>query len=115
MNSEAIVALRQAAAMSGPRDAAHLAYALAVTGDPDAARRQLAELCNGLSSPPDMLAFHVAMAHAGLGELDEAFHWLERGLGNRAAFTDGVKITPAFDVLHGDPRWQSLLRRMGLD
>ena len=115
MNSEGIVALRQAAAMSGPRDAAQLAYALAVTGDHLEARRQLAELRAGLSSPPDMLAFHLAMAHAGLGEIDEAFHWLERGLRNRAAFMDGVKITPAFDVLHGDPRWHSLLRRMGLD
>ena len=115
MNSQGIVALRQAAAMRGPRDAAHLAYALAVTGDHNEARRQLAALCNDLSSPPDRLAFHVAMAHAGLGEIDEAFHWLDRGLRNRAAFMDGVKITPAFDVLHGDPQWQSLLRRMGLN
>ena len=27
---------------------------------------------------------------------------------------DGVKITPAFDVLHSDPRWGVLLGRMGL-
>jgi hypothetical protein len=55
------------------------------------------------------------MAHAGLGEGDEAFRCLERGLADRAAFMDGVKITPAFDPLHSDPRWVSLLRRMGLD
>ena len=114
MNSAAIVAFRQAAAMSGPRDAAHLAYALAVTGERDEARRQLAELSSASSSYPDRLAFHIAMAHAGLGDTDEAFRLLERGLEARAAFMDGLKITPAFDVLHDDPRWRSLLRRMGL-
>ena len=55
------------------------------------------------------------MAHAGLGEVDEAFRWLEQGFAERAAFMDGVKVTPAFDPLHTDPRWVSLLRRMGLD
>jgi hypothetical protein len=45
----------------------------------------------------------------------EAFRWLERGFLERAAFMDGVKVTPAFDALHGDPRWGSLLRRMGLE
>jgi hypothetical protein len=54
------------------------------------------------------------MAHAGLGDIDEAFRWLERGFADRAAFMDGVKVTRAFDVLHGDVRWESLLRRMGL-
>jgi hypothetical protein len=62
----------------------------------------------------ERLPFHLAMAHAGLGEIDEAFQWLDRGLEVRAAFMDGVKITPAFDVLHSDPRWGVLLGRMGL-
>ena len=114
MNGAAIAGFRQAAAMSGARDAAQLAYALAVTGDRDEARRQLEALCDDASSPLERLSFHMAMAHAGLGDTDDAFRWLERGLRNRAAFMDGVRITPAFDVLHGDPRWQSLLRRMGL-
>ena len=114
MHREAISALRQAAGLSGARDAAHLAYALAVTGEQGEARRLMEELC-AAASFPDRLSFHFAMAHAGLGDIDEAFRWLERGFADRAAFMDGVKITPAFDPLHDDPRWAVLLGRMGLD
>ena len=114
MAGEALAALRQAAGLSGARDSAHLAYALAVTGDHVEARRILKELCD-VPAQRDRLPFHIAMAHAGLGEVEEAFRWLERALADRAAFMDGVKITPAFDSLHSDPRWVSLLRRMGLD
>jgi DNA-binding SARP family transcriptional activator/TolB-like protein len=113
MPDEALAAFRQAAGLSGSRDTAHLAYGMAAVGDHAAARRLLIELRAGLADP-DRMAFHIAMAHAGLGEIDDAFRWLERGLANRTAFMDGVKITPAFDPLHADPRWASLLRRMGL-
>jgi hypothetical protein len=85
---------------------------MAVTGDQAGARRLLKELCDGADT--DRLSFHIAMAHSGLGDVDDAFRWLERGFTNRAAFMDGVKITPAFDGLHADPRWASLLRQMGL-
>jgi serine/threonine-protein kinase len=114
MRGEALTALRQAAGLSGARDAAHLAYAHAVTGAETEARRILAELCNPTSFA-DVLPFHIAMVYAGLGQRDEAFGWLERGYTERAAFMDGVKITPAFDALHGDSRWASLLQRMGLE
>jgi len=54
------------------------------------------------------------MAYAGLGDADEALRWLEVGYTERASFMDGIKVTPAFDPLHGDPRWTALLRRMRL-
>jgi hypothetical protein len=113
MVPEALGALRQAAALSGARDAAHLAYAYAVTGDEAAAREILAELLNPAANP-DAAPFHIAMAFAGLGERDAAFQWLERGYTERAAFMDGVQITPAFDSLHADVRWNAFVRRMGL-
>lgn len=113
MAPEALGALRQAAALSGARDAAHLAYAYAVTGDEAAAREILAELLNPAANP-DAAPFHIAMAFAGLGERDAAFQWLERGYAERAAFMDGVQITPAFDSLHADVRWKTFVRRMGL-
>ena len=114
MHREAVAALRQAAGLSGARDAAHLAYALAVGGDQAEAQRIVRDLCDS-PEHAHVLPFHIAMAYAGLGEVEEAFRWLERGYTERAAFMDGVKITPAFDTLHADPRWASLLRRMGLD
>jgi len=113
MHDDALAALRQAAGLSGARDLAHLGYGLAVTGDEAEARRLLRELYERPMAR-DRLPFHLAMTHAGLGEREAALGLLEHGFAERASFMDGVKITPAFDVLHGDPRWAVLLGRMGL-
>ena len=112
-HAEALASLRQASALSGGRDAPQVAYALAVTGEREEAAALLREL---LDAPADARppAFNIAMACAGLGDADAAFAWLERGYEERGSFMDGVKVTPAFETLHGDPRWDALLRRMGL-
>jgi adenylate cyclase len=113
MSREAIASLRRAAELSGDRDSAHLAYVYAVTG----ARSDAERIVQALLDPAqhrDVLPFHLAMAYAGLGDVDAAFRWLERGYDERASFMDGVKVTPAFDVLRSDPRWERLLSRMGL-
>ena len=113
MAAEAIAAFRRASELSGMRDTAHLAYAHAVTGAPSEARRILQALLDPAEHRV-VLPFHLAMAYAGLGDVDAAFQWLERGYEERASFMDGVKVTPAFDVLRSDARWGRLLSRMGL-
>ena len=113
MRDEAITALRHAAELSGGRDSAHLAYACAVTGQRIEAERIVASLLDS-TQHDDPAPFHVAMAFVGLGELDAAFQWLDRGFAERASFMDGVMVTPAFTPLHDDPRWTDLMRRMGL-
>ena len=110
---EAITAFRRASELSGERDAAHLAYALAATGARSEAERIVRTLLDPATSR-GILPFHLALAYAGLGEVDEAFRWLERGYEERSSFMDGIKVTPAFDVLRPDPRWTRLLSRMGL-
>ena len=54
-----------------------------------------------------------ATVHMGLGDRDEVFRWLERAYEQRAvelrAFTKGF-----FEFVRDDPRFQDLLRRMGL-
>ena len=56
---------------------------------------------------------HFATVHLGLGERDDVFRLLEQAYEQRAIdlwdFTGGL-----FIFLHGDPRFQDLLRRMGL-
>jgi TolB-like protein/DNA-binding SARP family transcriptional activator len=112
LHAEAIAALERATEMSGGRDAAHLAYAHAVAGDTIAARRILANL---LAAPgPATEPFGLALAYAGLGDIDEAFRWLERGFDIRAPFMHATRITPSFQLLHSDSRWQDVLRRMNL-
>jgi len=111
---EAIAAMRRAAALSGIRDSAQLAYVYAVSGARDDAAQVLQLLIRKPSNryiPP----YHVAMAYAGLGNTDSAFLWLDRAYAERASFMGGVKVEPGFATLHNDPRWSVLLARMGLN
>jgi TolB-like protein/Tfp pilus assembly protein PilF len=113
MYSEALTALRRAAALSGGRDSAELAYAYAVAGQ----RAEAQLILGSLLKQPMLhytLPFHIAMAYAGLGNNDQAFQWLDRAYEARASFMSGVKVEVAFEKLHGDPRWPRLLERMGL-
>jgi adenylate cyclase len=110
LHAEAITALERATEMSGGRDAAHLAYAYAVAGDTASARRILADI---IATPgPATEPFGLALIYVGLGEADEAFRWLERGFEARAPFMHATRVTPAFQPLHSDSRWQDVLRRM---
>ena len=113
-SADAIAAFRKAAALSGLRDSAHLAYAYAVTGDRATAERIVGDLVAS-SSRRYVSPFHIAMAYSGLGRVDDAFVFLERGYEERASFMDGVKVTAAFAPLHGDPRWSRLLAKMSLE
>jgi tetratricopeptide (TPR) repeat protein len=89
------------------------ARALAVAGRTAEARALLSEL----SDHPDAhfaLSPYIARAYGALGEIDEAFRWLETALEHRAARLIFVKVDPAWDRLRGDPRFGELLRRMNL-
>jgi TolB-like protein/DNA-binding SARP family transcriptional activator len=109
MAAEAVDALERAAALSGARDSAHLAYAYAVTGRPDLA----AQILTGVLAAPhrDVLAFHIALAYSGLGNHDQAFAWLERGQAQAGSFMGSIAVEPGFRRLHGDPRWGRLISR----
>jgi hypothetical protein len=52
------------------------------------------------------------MIYAALGDNDEAMTSLEKGYEER--FNPGVLLRPGFDPLRSDPRFQDLLRRVGL-
>jgi serine/threonine protein kinase/tetratricopeptide (TPR) repeat protein len=56
-----------------------------------------------------------AMIHGGLGELDEAFVWLEKSAEARDSFLVYLRLAPMFSPLRADPRYASLVRRMGLE
>jgi serine/threonine-protein kinase len=59
-------------------------------------------------------AYQVAEAHGARGEADAAFEWLERAYAQRDAGLPYVKPDPLFRSLHGDPRWDRFLAKMGL-
>ena len=112
-SGKAIHAFETAAQLSGVRDSAHLSYAYAAIGEHGQAQHLLDSVLHH-GEHHNVLPFHVAMVYAALGQHDDAFHWLERGYNERASFMDGVKVTPAFDRLHADARWRSLVKKMNL-
>ncbi|MEP7001758.1 MAG: tetratricopeptide repeat protein, partial [bacterium] len=113
MYPQAIAALRRAAELSGARDSAELAYAYAVAGR----RLEAKRIIQSLLRQPELrytVPFHIAMAYTGLGDIDEAFKWLDQGYESRASFMNGIKSERAFRPLHRDARWPRLLEQMGL-
>ena len=56
----------------------------------------------------------VAMIHLGLGDDEAVLEWLENGLAERDALMVWVEYMPCFDRLHRHPRFQALLRGIGL-
>jgi len=113
MYNEAIAELQKAIALSGGSTTctSNLAYAYAVSGSKNEAVKILNDLKNrsnhGVSNAPE-----IALVYVGLDEHDQAMAWLEKAFAER--FNPGVLLRPAFDPLRSDPRFQDLLRRIGL-
>ncbi len=57
---------------------------------------------------------NMAKLNARSGEIDEALRWLEEAYGDRDPWLIFIRVEPIFDVLHGDPRFDDLSRRIGL-
>jgi TolB-like protein/Tfp pilus assembly protein PilF len=56
----------------------------------------------------------IAAVHARLGEKDAAFEWLDRAFQERAGMMPPLRMHPFFEVLRGDPRFDALVKRMGI-
>jgi tetratricopeptide (TPR) repeat protein len=114
MHDEAIAELQKAVQLSGgsPTCRANLARAYAASGRRAEAVQLLSDLI-GRSEPGNPHASEIAMIYAALGDRDHAMTWLERGYEER--INPGVLLRPGFDPLRSDPRFQGLVRRMGLN
>jgi TolB-like protein/Tfp pilus assembly protein PilF len=91
---------------------AHLGYAYARTGDRVTAQKIIDDL-KRLSQKKYVSPYAVAVIYVGLGETDSAFEWLEKAFADRAARLSELE-DPPFDNLRLDPRFQDLVRRVGL-
>jgi Flp pilus assembly protein TadD len=113
LNAEAVAEFQRAIELSPGSTAftANLAYAYAVSGMRNEATKILDDLKkrsqNGFSNAPE-----IALAYVGLNDKDQAMVWLEKAYAER--FSPWVLTRPAFDPLLPDPRFQDLLRRIGL-
>jgi TolB-like protein/DNA-binding winged helix-turn-helix (wHTH) protein/Flp pilus assembly protein TadD len=113
MYDQAIAELQKAVQLSGgsPTCIANLARAYSLSGNKSEAMKLLNDLKSS-STARYSHASEVAAIYASLGDKDEAMVWLQKGYAER--FNPGVLIRPGFDPLRTDPRFQDLVRRVGL-
>jgi TolB-like protein/cytochrome c-type biogenesis protein CcmH/NrfG len=114
-SKEAITEFQTAIKLSGgnARLVAELGYAYAVSQDRARARGVLSDLKN-LSKEKYVPPYSIAIIYAGLGERDQAFQWLEKSYEERSGRMVELGVDPMLDSLRSDPRFQDLLRRVGL-
>jgi len=115
MHAEAITAFEKAVQLSGNREGRPaLAHAYARAGRTSVARSILAEMKinnGGRYSASPM----IARIHLGLGEIDETFEWLRKGIEERSYWIIFLKMDPVYDEIRSDPRFRELLLLAGLD
>lgn len=90
----------------------YLGHALGVTGAHEEGRKILAEmqaLAHSRYVPPD----YIAMVYEGLGDRDRALEWYQKAVEERSV---NLWVLPdqRLDAIRSDPRFQNLMRRMGL-
>lgn len=110
MHDKAIAAFQKRINLGGegPDPLAGLGYAYAVSSR----RAEALEILDKLkkyASPVSM-----ALVFVGLGDKEQAFAWLEKAYKERDRSMVGLKIFPLMDSLRSDPRFEDLLRRVGL-
>ena len=59
-------------------------------------------------------AFEIATMYADLGDKDQAFKWLNTAYQERGLELLGLKTDFLLDSLHSDPRFDELVRKVGL-
>ena len=91
----------------------NLGYHYAVWGKTAESREILQKLLDGSRRRP-VAAELIATAYAGLGEHDEAFEWLMKSCRARETGMAWMKVHPAFDRMRSDPRFEEVLRCVGL-
>src|SRR5437762_1378340 len=88
-----------------------LALAQYVRGDRPAADAALADL---IANGRDQLAYQIAQVYAVRGEKDKTFEWLQISFDTHDTGTLGLLIDPLLRDLRDDPRYKSLLAKLGL-
>jgi tetratricopeptide (TPR) repeat protein len=113
---EAIAELREAVKLSGniPLMIGWLGLALASAGEAGEANTlldRLSEISRAAYVPPSSFAW----IHLGLGNVDEAFTWMDRAIDGRDPMIVPIKSYPFLDPLRADLRFHALLRKMNLE
>ena len=96
-----------------PAVLAALGHAYAAAGKPEQARKIL-KMLEEKAKDRYVSAYNFAVVYAALGDRDRAFDWLDKAFLERSTWLIHVKWDERFAGLRDDPRFASLLQRIGL-
>ena len=96
-----------------PAVLSNLAHTYARSGKREEALKVVAQM-HELARQRYVPAYGFAVAYAALGEKDQALQWLEQSLQDRAWEITYLKVDPQMEILHSDPRYIDLVKRVGL-
>jgi tetratricopeptide (TPR) repeat protein len=113
LDKEAVAELQKAVGLSGgtPICIADLARAYVASGKMNQAAKLLSDLEKS-SNASFTHAPQIAMIYASMGDNEQAMNWLERAYEER--FNPSILLRSGFNPLRSDPRFEDLLRRIGL-
>jgi Tfp pilus assembly protein PilF len=92
---------------------AALWHAYARRGKTDEVQKVLDELAK-ISQQIYVPLYYVAAVYADVGDRERAFHWLEKCFEEREMWLAFLKVDPIWSDLRPDPRFNELLKKMGL-
>ena len=125
MYREAIESLQEAGKQGGARAwMGRIGHAYAVSGQTDKAVKILHELESETAQPPPKSPFlppppdtalDVGLVQLGLGNLQESISSLEKAAEEHTAEIIHIKSEPIYAPIRQDPRFQALMRKIGLN
>ena len=107
--AESVSALREAVRHSSnsPVMLAGLGHVLGILHDRVGTLGIIDEL-KRMRGDKGIFAYELGVIHAGMGDLDRAFQWLERAVQERSGWIAYLHVDPRLDALHSDPRFTAV-------
>lgn len=90
-----------------------LGHAKGVAGKREEARAIIKEL-EDIYKRREAHGHQIAIVHLALGDFDQTFAWLEKDVQAHTGLMLGMMADPFFDPIRSDPRYASLMRRIGI-
>ena len=90
------------------------AYIYSAMGKKEETHKILSEIEQQEVEQKQLSPYVIALVHFRLGEKDEGFAWLERAFRDYDRTLNSITVDYEFDGLRSDPRYVSLIERLGL-
>ncbi|MGB7847751.1 MAG: tetratricopeptide repeat protein [Candidatus Acidiferrum sp.] len=115
LHEQGLAELEKAASLSGnsPLYLAQVGVAYASAGRKTEALRIIGQLQRA-SSERYVSPYGLAQIYAALNDREQTFTWLRTAYDDHAVWMSYLGVDPVFDRFRSDPRFQGLLRRVGL-